>query len=243
MSDRRRAAPYQDGHVDAGPDVDVRRMHDPILREKSEPRDGYEPIPIWLMFVYFAIVGWVGVYLGMYNAGFDPNRYDHVPGAGVVRTGKEERAQLSLIDLGERLYTLNCVACHQRDGQGLSGQFPPLDGSSWVTQDPSTPVRILLNGLNQPIEVKGEMYNGQMPAFGARFDDRQIAAVLTYVRQAWGNDAPEIAPGFVAAVRDQNERAGAWTAGALRDARETEIEWSPEDAGSSGVEGGGAPDR
>ena len=229
MSDHDGPKRYERGHVEHGPDVDVRRMHAPIIREKSEPSDGYEPVPIWLMFIYFGIIGWVGVYLGMYNGGFDPNRYAHEPGAGVVQTS-EQAVQLSLQDLGERLYKLNCVACHQTDGRGLAGQFPPLTGSRWVTEDPGTPVRILLNGLNQPIEVAGETYNGQMPAFGARFDDRQIAAVLSYVRQAWDNDAPEIAPGFVRAVREQTSRTGAWTADTLVREQQTEIEWSPSEA-------------
>ena len=67
-----------------------------------------------------------------------------------------------------------------------------------------------------------------MPAFGGRFNDQEIAAVLTYVRQSFGNGAPSVEPGLVGAVREQIDRAGSWSAGALREARKTEVEWSPE---------------
>jgi hypothetical protein len=70
-----------------------------------------------------------------------------------------------------------------------------------VLEKPWRLKRILLHGLEGPIDVLGETYNGAMPAFGQRFKDEQIAAVLSYVRQEWGNDAPPISPASVAATR------------------------------------------
>ena len=239
MRERETPTPYRDGHHESGPDRDVRSMHEPIMREKSEPRDGYEPIPLWLTFLYFGIIGWIGVYLGLYSAGFAPERYDHRPSARMVAADQNVKPEpIDPLVLGKRLYS-NCISCHQSDGGGVEGQFPPLSGSEWLTQDPETPVRILLNGLSGPIEVAGETYNGEMPAFGRRFNDREIAAVLTYVRQSFGNGAPSVEPGLVGAVREQTDRTGSWSSGALREARKTEVEWSPEKSDGQGEEQSG----
>jgi mono/diheme cytochrome c family protein len=225
MSDRPSAKPYRDGYVEPGPDLDVRQLHDAIIREKSEPRDGYEPIPLWLIFTYFGIIGWTGVYLGLYNGGFDPNRYNQEPG-GVAVAVDAAPVKIDPLVLGKRLYA-NCISCHQSSGLGVAGQYPPHAGSEWVVNDPETPIRILLNGLDGPIDVKGNTFNAAMPAFGGRFTDEQIAAVLTYIRQEWGNDAPPVDPALVTAVRGLDARSGTWTAEALEGARATTVEWTP----------------
>ena len=119
----------------------------------------------------------------------------------------------------EKLYQTNCAACHQTSGQGLPGQFPPLAGSSWVTEDAETPVRIVLLGLQGPIEVQGTTYNGVMPS-QAHLDDEQIAIVLTWVRQQWGNDASEIDEALVSTLRSELTGQGPWQGGeALQAAR------------------------
>jgi len=234
----REPAPYERGHVEPGPDIDVRGMHDAIMREKAEPRDGHEPIPLWLIFVYFGIIAWIGVYLGLYNAGFDPDRYDHRPRrAEAAAADAPQEVVLEPLVLGKRLYS-NCRACHQADGQGVAGQFPPLVDSEWLVNDPETPIRILLNGLEGPIEVRGETYDAAMPAFGRRLTDMQIAAVLTYVRQEWGNDAPAIDAELVASVRAATDRTGVWSAEALREARASSP--APVEAGDD-ADSGDAP--
>jgi len=117
--------------------------------------------------------------------------------------------------LGGRVYN-NCVACHQRDGQGVAGQFPPLAGSGWVEGDPRLLARILLQGMQGPVEVLGEQYNGQMPGW-AHLSDQQIAAVLTYTRQSWDNYASEVSPELIASVRQEvGPRREAWTADELK---------------------------
>ena len=240
MSEPKIIKPYERGYIEPGPDLDIRQMHDAIIREKAEPRDGYEPIPFWLLFTYFGIIGWLGVYLGMYNAGFDPNRYNQDPG-GAILTADAAPAKVDPLILGKRLFA-NCISCHQSSGLGVAGQYPPLAGSEWVVNDPETPIRILLKGLDGPIEAKGNTYNAAMPAFGGRFTDERIAAVLTYIRQDWGNNAPPVDPALVTAVRGLNERSGTWTAEALEEAKATTVEWTPtprEDHASP--EGDGTP--
>lgn len=102
---------------------------------------------------------------------------------------------------GADVFARNCAACHGSEGRGVAGAFPPLAGSEWVADSPDAPIRILLHGLQGEIRVGGHDYDGVMPAFGARLTDRELAAVLSYVRSAWGNDAGPVDPDSVRAVR------------------------------------------
>lgn len=98
------------------------------------------------------------------------------------------------------VYDLYCVSCHQADGNGDGNRFPPLAGSEWVTGNKERLIRVLLEGLQGPITVKGKKYNNTMPAH--RFlDDKQMAEVLTYIRQNFGNNADEIKPIDVYSIR------------------------------------------
>ena len=90
---------------------------------------------------------------------------------------------------GASLFAQNCSACHQLTGKGIPGAFPALAGDAFPQGPPEPVVRLLLNG------------RGGMPSFRADLDDRQIAAILTYVRSTWGNQAPMITPAVVAKVR------------------------------------------
>ena len=92
--------------------------------------------------------------------------------------------------------------------------FPPLAGSEWVNGDPNRATRIILNGLQGPIEVKGHTYTSVMPAQGAILKDDQIAAVLNYIRNSWGNSGnEEVTTEFVTGVRNATKgRPTPWTA-------------------------------
>lgn len=97
-----------------------------------------------------------------------------------------------------------CGTCHQPDGEGLSASgFPPLAGTPWVEGSEDRLIKLVLNGLQGPIEVKNVRYSGQVPMtpFGGMLDDEEIAAVLTYVRNTFGNKASAVTPEKVAAVR------------------------------------------
>lgn len=103
--------------------------------------------------------------------------------------------------VGLDVFAQNCAACHGVDGQGVTGVFPPLASSPWVAGDADGPVRIVLHGLQGPIQVQGQSFNGVMPAFGARLTDRELAAALSYVRSTFDNGASAVDPESVAAVR------------------------------------------
>ena len=119
---------------------------------------------------------------------------------------------------GQALY-VRCQTCHQANGEGLPGVYPPLTGSEWVTGDPVIPIRIVLHGLQGPVTVKGQTYNSVMPAFGTGqpMTDEEVAAVLNYVRSSFGNDASDVTAAMVARERAATaSRTGPWTADELR---------------------------
>ena len=111
-----------------------------------------------------------------------------------------------LYTLGAEIYSreAHCTTCHQADGKGLAAaQFPPLDGSKWATGDEQRLIKLTLHGLHGPITVKGKKYPGLVPMtpFKGLLTDEEIAAVLTYVRNSFGNKAPMVKPETVKQIR------------------------------------------
>ena len=104
---------------------------------------------------------------------------------------------------GQKVYNTYCLACHQANGKGAPGMNPPLTGTDWVTGDKERLIKVILNGMSDPIEINGETYSNIM-ASHAFLSDQQIADVLTYIRQSFGNDASEIQVREVAALRTVN---------------------------------------
>jgi mono/diheme cytochrome c family protein len=114
--------------------------------------------------------------------------------------------ELALFNLGKEIYTKEgyCITCHQADGKGLTASgFPPLAGTPWVTGNEDRLIKIALKGLLGPLDVAGKKYPGQVPMtpFGGLLKDNEIAAVLTYVRNSFGNKASAISPEKVKQVR------------------------------------------
>jgi nitrite reductase (NO-forming) len=91
------------------------------------------------------------------------------------------------MERGKKVFLSVCFACHMQEGQGLPGVFPPLAGSDFLKADKDRAVRIPLKGLSGPITVNGKQYNNVMPP-QTQLSDSQIADVLTYVMNSWGND-------------------------------------------------------
>ena len=121
--------------------------------------------------------------------------------------GKERE----LYALGKEIYGREgyCATCHQPDGKGLSAsQFPPIANSKWVQGSDERLIKIVLKGLMGPMEIADKKYSGQVPMtpFGGLLKDNEVAAVLTYVRKSFGNDAPAILPEQVRKVRAATER-------------------------------------
>lgn len=107
-----------------------------------------------------------------------------------------------LVKAGEEVYKQQCAACHQADGAGVPPAFPPLANSDHLPgRSPESHAKVVINGLMGELTVNGVTYNGAMQAFGGLLTDLQIAAVVTYERNAWGNDHGWISPDQVRAAR------------------------------------------
>jgi nitrite reductase (NO-forming) len=90
-----------------------------------------------------------------------------------------------LMEKGKRVYTQTCFACHMMNGEGLAGVFPPLAKSDFLMADKDRAIRAVVKGLAGPITVNGKEYNGVMPP--VTLNDEQVAQVITYISNEWGN--------------------------------------------------------
>ncbi len=125
-------------------------------------------------------------------------------------------ATVAMADAGAEKYAQVCAVCHQANGLGVEGNFPPLAGSDWLTGKSEVPIAIVLHGLQGEIEVLGKKYNNAMAPWGQAMNDAEIAAVLTYARSQWGNTAAAVTAEEVKSVRDKYaSRTTPWTAAEL----------------------------
>ena len=104
------------------------------------------------------------------------------------------------IERGKKVYENTCLACHQINGSGVPGMNPPLKKTKYVVGDKKTLINIVLNGLDKEIVVNDETYTNVMPAF-ASLTDKEVADVLTYVRNSFGNKASQVKEGDVKKLR------------------------------------------
>jgi mono/diheme cytochrome c family protein len=118
-----------------------------------------------------------------------------------------EGKDLELFTKGKAVFLREgfCSTCHQADGKGLPASgFPPLNGTQWTTGNEERFIKLVLNGLYGPIEVNGKQYSGQVPMtpFGGMLTDEEVAAVITYVRKSFGNQASAVSAEKVKKVRE-----------------------------------------
>ncbi|MBV9719997.1 MAG: cytochrome c [Candidatus Eremiobacteraeota bacterium] len=93
---------------------------------------------------------------------------------------------------GAVVYAANCSSCHQANGEGVPGAFPPLAGNSTVTGNPAAVITIVSDGLEGRLVVDGQAYSGIMPRWKGLLSDEQLASVISYIRSAWRNNAPGV---------------------------------------------------
>ncbi len=110
---------------------------------------------------------------------------------------------------GEALYLQYCSVCHQPDGKGVPGFFPPLAGNPLVASDDPAKIQVFLKrvvfGHHGGLIVKGHVYSGTMPPIGyhGRINDSELLDLINYQREAWGNNASPISPTDLAKAREQ----------------------------------------
>lgn len=115
--------------------------------------------------------------------------------AAFLQTGKP-----GSYEAGRKVYTQVCIACHMADGKGISGMNPPLIKTEWVLGDKKRLINIVLKGIEEPLTIEGEEYVIPMPA-QPQLTNQQIADVLTYIRNSFGNKASAVTAAEVKKVR------------------------------------------
>ena len=165
-----------------------------VTRENRVFTEGTEPLSLWVVLggaLIFLIAG--GVISGKL---FD---YKNFTEEGYVRATAPGAASASdlpkpaidaYLKLGKKAYTA-CAGCHQPGGEG-NAAYPPLANSEWVTGPSLRPALIILNGLHEAITVNGKTYNANMPSMGSGMDAKQLAGLLNYIRNSFGNSSESL---------------------------------------------------
>jgi mono/diheme cytochrome c family protein len=171
----------------------------PVAADSPEPRAGATTVPVWMFILLFLLIYW-GMVTFDQKGGW-ANSQVYVPYYSLPEVTRWQPPTGGLSARGKAVYENVCALCHNPDGMGKPNQAPPIAGSEWATGSPNRMIRIPLVGLSGPLEVKGQQWNLAMPAMGAALSDDDLAAVLTYMRQSWGNKASEISPEQVKKIR------------------------------------------
>jgi mono/diheme cytochrome c family protein len=191
---------------------------------KTNPRRGSGPVPIWLIFILGVILYVADMYVvdhgGFQGDGFDARVYYPYGSLAEVEDRQPKVALPPGYKEGRNKFEINCAACHGADGGGNAANgYPPVAGSEWVTDPgPNRAIRIVLNGVNGPLDVAGKSFNvDAMLVWRDALGDEDIANILTYLRNTWGNHAPAVTKEQVAAIRKATaDRSTKWTAEELK---------------------------
>ena len=204
----------------AHPDsTDLDRLHSAVKREKEDLAPESQPAPLWAMFLLMLVAIIAGGQLGPMTGSFSFNVSNPFaaagggdPRPGGAGAGAALDPFAMAMKKGSSGYAV-CGGCHQGNGGGLPGQFPPLAKSDYVLGGTERLIRIVQHGLTGPVTVNGQGFNtpGGMQPFGATMSSQDLANVLTFVRNSWGNEASMITKEMVQKVRDEEKRATQWT--------------------------------
>ena len=198
-------------------DEEIVTSHVELSKSKHEATSNFLKAPLIFVFVFGCLIFVCSIQLA-----HSTNNFQLHPPVEVVELTPEEKETLRLerkLSSGEKIFAARCASCHQANGQGIEGQFPPLAESEWVSADPGVISNIILKGLKGEIVVKGITYgtSAAVNMAAVPISDREIANVVTYVRQSWGNSSSEVSEGEVAKFRaDSAEQQDQWTGDQLK---------------------------
>lgn len=199
-------------------DTDIVRVHSSVKREKTTAlTTGNEPASLWVFLACGFVLMLGGGYLGANSAGFRSSQIDPHQGQWLVadrRPAVDGVAEdvdpfTAAMSRGAIVYA-NCAGCHQASGVGVAGAIPPLADSEWVTGGTDRLAAIILRGVTGPITVRGSTYNSAMQGF-SNLTDGDIAAVMTYIRNNWGNEGSMVTREMVAHAREMYEDVPVFT--------------------------------
>jgi len=146
-----------------------------------------------------SILGCVGLCISLFMVGCQSS----TPKQTQVTSQEQQVVEAATPDneLGEQAYKKHCAACHQRNGQGVPGMYPPLANNALVSSDKARFITIVLHGLSGEIEVNGQTYNGNMAGY-SNLSDEELAVLLSYIRsEKFGNTAEAVTVDEIKAKR------------------------------------------
>jgi mono/diheme cytochrome c family protein len=171
---------------------------------ETEPASAATTVPMWLIAAMLVLLFLGAWYFDARGGWFEAKVYTPFRSLADVERFQPRSGDDATILRGKILFEQNCALCHNSDGMGKPNQAPPLAGSEWVvTAGVNRLIRIPQVGLAGPIEVKGQVLNYPVPmaGMGAPYSDDDLAAVLSYIRNAWGNKASVVTGDQVKKVR------------------------------------------
>ena len=168
----------------------------------AEPTAARSTVPMWIFMLTLLLLFLSAVYFDHHSGWFDAQVYRPYASADELDAYQPKSGAAALLAQGKRSYDAVCGVCHGPDGTGKPNQAPPLAGSEWVnTRGFGRLAHIPLTGLNGPLTVAGKDWNLSMAPMGAGLSDADLAAVLTYIRESWGNKSGPVTADDVKSIR------------------------------------------
>ena len=168
----------------------------------GEPTATPSTAPMWIIVVTLILLFIGGIYFDRNSGWFNAKVYSPYASAENLDACQPQSGAAAFIARGKKTYEAVCGVCHGPDGLGKPGQAPPLAGSEWViAKGFNRLAHIPLMGVAGSIQVSGTDWNMNMAAMGAALPDEDLAAVLTYIRNSWGNKASSVAGDDIKHIR------------------------------------------
>ena len=171
------------------------------LKPDVEPTAAPSPVPVWIIVLMLVLLYFGGIYFDRHSGWFDQQVYAPYASAETLAMYQPKSGDAAMFAHGKAVYETICGTCHGSDGLGKPNQAPRLAGSEWVAKDIQSLVRIPQAGLIGPIKVTGQDWNLAMAPMGAGLSDADLAGVLSYIRQSWGNKSGAVSADEVKAAR------------------------------------------
>ena len=169
-------------------------------RENHLRENGMEPVSLWVflacgiaLIIGGAVIGKGGSisFKALNHYVLDGYIQADPPGGGVIEIQPKPIIDV-FVKNGAKIYQAKCQGCHQSNGLGDGANYPPLGNSEWVTGETAALSQIIMNGVMGPIEVDGRVWNGAMPSQAAGMTASDLAAVMTYIRNSFGNETGDV---------------------------------------------------